>query len=70
MFCSSNSSHLWHCRIGHYPFDKMKLLDFMATGTVNHDICTICPKAKMTRCPFPSSHIKTWGVFYIIHIDI
>lgn len=63
---------LWHIRLGHSPFPNMKFVKPSLDGNgVQRDVfCTICPQARQTRLPFPSSTIKTTSPFKLIHVDV
>ncbi|XP_019224054.1 PREDICTED: uncharacterized protein LOC109205763 [Nicotiana attenuata] len=67
----NNSDVVWHYRLGHIPFSKMKFI-----SGVNCDLsskqsftCPICPLARQTRLPFPDSSIQSSHSFQLIHID-
>lgn len=68
--CSLVNAHLWHCRLGHLPFDRLKCIPGIDCSVSSHSICNICPQAKLHRNPFPTSHIKTSSPFQLIHVDI
>ena len=63
---------LWHFRLGHTPFSKLKALfpDIDTKGIKDSLICTICPASRQTRLPFHDSYIKTSLIFNPLHIDI
>lgn len=63
---------LWHRRLGHVPPMILKKL-----FTIKHDNCVnvvknchVCPLAKHTRLPFPSSNIKSTNYFELLHADV
>lgn len=63
---------LWHWRLGHpVPslFFRLKTLDSKISFN-NQCTCTICPLAKHSRLPFPSSIISTTTCFELIHMDV
>ena len=60
----------WHFRLGHLSFDKMKLVDLPCNRTRTDNICSICPKARLHRQPFPLSHSRATRIFELIHVDI
>lgn len=41
----------------------------VSSSSTCDDICYVCPQAKQTRSPFPSSEIKTSYCFEMLHID-
>lgn len=63
---------LWHLRLGHLPFSKMKLFfpDIDVNKVHESTICIICPVARQTRKAFPSSSFKTTKCFHLIHLDV
>lgn len=68
--CFLSTSQLWHCRLGHLPFDKMKCLDFIPCKHDNSTICDVCPKARLIRQPFPRSQTTTSAIFDMLQVDI
>lgn len=61
------SADIWHLRLGHIPFNKLKLAlppDHIQDLSKNV-VCKICPMAKQTRLSFPRSYIKTTGFFSV-----
>lgn len=69
---SIEEAKLWHLRLGHLPFNKLKLLfpEILDNKVDSNFICTVCPLAKQTRLPFNRSSIQTNDVFQLIHVDI
>ncbi|KAL8149308.1 hypothetical protein AgCh_006352 [Apium graveolens] len=63
---------LWHLRLGHLPFQKMKLVlpSCNVQLCMKENICQVCPAAKQTRLSFPHSCIKTKNIFELVHLDI
>ena len=53
-----HKAKLWHLRLGHIPFHKLKLL-FPVESLPSHYFCTLCLMAKQTRLSFTHSVIKT-----------
>lgn len=51
------------------PFDLMKNINLSTSQSHFDCICDIFPLARQTRLPFPSSHIKTKGIFELIRVD-
>lgn len=71
-FQSSTTNNLWHYRLGHVSFARLKMLaqKFPFITCSNNVACTICPQAKQTCLCFPSSSIKTSKPFQVIHCNI
>ena len=48
---SIEEARMWHLRLGHLPFNKLKLLfpEFINSKVNNRILCIICPLAKQTR---------------------
>ena len=71
--CNSvlSSSKPWHQRLGH-PSNKAFALfpSFSTNNSCDVNDCLVCPLAKQTRSPFPSSEISTKSPFEMIHVDI
>lgn len=68
--CGFALAQLWHCRLGHIPFDKLINIDVIGCKQIRSDVCKVCPTARQTRTPFPHSVIKTVCIFKMIHVDI
>ncbi|XP_021843590.1 uncharacterized protein [Spinacia oleracea] len=67
---SRNNAEVWHLRLGHMPFNKMKLIVSDLIEPSNNDsICQVCPAAKQSRVSIPISSIKTTERFQMIHLD-
>jgi len=77
-FLSTNFTHnrdtefLWHARLGHVPFVKMKTISTIPLNFSSKQpfTCTICPMARETRIPFPESTTTTSTTFELLHIDL
>ena len=72
----STDPDLWHKRLGH-PFlaclqHVSSLLHIPITKNLIpiHNNCSICPKAKQIRLPFPLSTIKSHSPFNLLHCNI
>lgn len=64
------SIELWHCRLGHVPFDQLHHLPFIKNDAKEkHKICHVCPRARQHMNSFPISSIKTSLCFELIHVD-
>lgn len=71
---TDNSHDLWHYRLGHPSPDRMHLISdahvLKQMNKTNILPCLVCPLAKQTRSPFPSSSHTTTSCFEIIHCDL
>ncbi|KAJ8767701.1 hypothetical protein K2173_020641 [Erythroxylum novogranatense] len=71
--CSEHSKHLallWHARLGHVSFKRLKHVDGVAHCDYTELMCPVCPVAKQTRLSFPTSTISSVQVFDLIHVDL
>ncbi|XP_049350380.1 uncharacterized protein LOC125815000 [Solanum verrucosum] len=72
----SNHTHddelLWHARLKHVPFVKMKNISTIPVhfSPKQPFTCNICPMARQTRMPFPESITTTTKVFELLHVDL
>jgi hypothetical protein len=69
---AKSTSQLWHRRLGHL---SNKVLSYLSNNvseicSSNSEQCLVCPLAKQTRIPFPTSHISSIAPFALIHVDI
>ncbi|XP_047256247.1 uncharacterized protein LOC124889004 [Capsicum annuum] len=60
---------LWHRRLRHAPMKVLKSIDDFQNVQFTDHICTVCPIAKQSRLPFPTSSIVSSCVFDLIHAD-
>lgn len=65
----NNIPELWHCRLGHVPFVKLKHINVLDSPIKPTHLCKICPQAKQHRNSFPTSISKVAEPFDLIHID-
>lgn len=67
-----DKAKLWHLRLGHLPFSQINhLLPDCHVKACSLDIvCQVCPAAKQSRKPFPTSSIKTTKPFELLHVDV
>ena len=65
---SISSLDLWHCRMGHFPINKIKLIPTIETKG-HFSICKLRPQAKMPHNSFPTSYIKSTTTFDLKHVD-
>ena len=63
-------SLLWHQRLGHASYRTIHHLPVCTHLPVQSHPCHVCPLAKKSRLPFPTSTIRTSKCFDILHIDI
>ncbi|XP_019255165.1 PREDICTED: uncharacterized protein LOC109233756 [Nicotiana attenuata] len=63
---------LWHKRLGHISTIVLRRLFPAKLASIADTInkCTVCPCAKQTRLPFPTSYTKSTGAFDLIHVDV
>jgi transposase InsO family protein len=69
---AKSTFQLWHRRLGHL---SNKVLSFLSNNvsdicSSDSEQCLVCPLAKQTRIPFPTSQISSTASFELIHIDI
>ncbi len=71
---TSDSFHVWHCRLGHPSKSRMISLSHVMPNAFqcnNTDIvCTVCPLAKQKRLPFSNNNNLYSFPFDLVHIDI
>jgi len=67
---SLSEEDTWHFRLGHLSFERMKRLCLPCNQKNHSTICSICPKAKLHRKPFPLSNSRASKIFELIHVDI
>nr|XP_016513327.1 PREDICTED: uncharacterized protein LOC107830311 [Nicotiana tabacum] len=67
----NNSDVVWHYRLGHITFSKMKFISGIISDLSSKQsfICPICPLARQTRLPFHDSSIQSTHFFQLVHID-
>ena len=66
--CSLHS--LWHKRLGHAPFTVLSRIQCLQNVPMKDHNCTVCPIAKQTRLPFPTSVSLSNACFDIVHVDV
>ena len=70
----STDPDLWHKRLRHPSLACLQLASSLLPINKNliriHNNCSICPKVKQTRLPFPLSTIKSHSPFNLLHCDI
>lgn len=67
-----NEYKLWHLRLGHASFSRLKYVDEVKPFLSQHNkqVCVICPLSKMTKLPFIASDSHASAPFNLIHTDI
>lgn len=55
----------------HVPFPQLKFIkDGMPRQELSYQfLCTVCPRARQSRLPFPNSEIKITRCFELLHVD-
>jgi len=72
----STKPDLWHKRLKHPSPASLQLVSSLLPIPISknlipiHNNCSISPKAKHTRLPFPLSAIKSHSPFNVLHCDI
>ncbi|XP_016445850.1 uncharacterized protein LOC107771034 [Nicotiana tabacum] len=68
--CSHPS--IWHQRLGHAPVAVLQKIPSLKTHLLNKDNlnCIVCPLARQTRFPFPTSTKKSVCSFDLVHMDV
>ncbi|XP_070031507.1 uncharacterized protein [Nicotiana tomentosiformis] len=58
---SMNSNKLWHLRLGHLPYHAMKNIKNISLSSTDKHLfpCDICPMARQSKLPFPTSSISS-----------
>jgi len=52
--CQFSPIGLWHCRLGHMPYDNMKYIEVLSSCIPKpQSICQICPQARQHMSSFP-----------------
>ncbi|CAN0875011.1 Retrovirus-related Pol polyprotein from transposon TNT 1-94 [Linum grandiflorum] len=71
---NSQSTYLWHCRLGHISLQRMKQLRLVGVSTSfsceSFDTCEACLMGKMTRSPFPGQGQRANDLLDLIHTDV
>ena len=64
--------HMWHSRLGHVPFAKMRSISSIPIRFAPKQsfTCTICPMVKQARLPFPISTTFSSKPFDHLHLDL
>ena len=67
---SNGDAILWHMRMGHPSYHRLKLVSGLCLPSNLDYICDACHQAKQSRLPFPISMNKSTRPFALIHVDI
>ena len=70
VFVNHPNAVLWHNRLGHLPFYKIKQLSMLNVAENFSFPYNVCPQAREHRLPFSHSQIHTSIAFELIDIDI
>ena len=67
-----SSANLWHHRLRHVPFSKLKLISGIQFNAdkVDNVVCVSCPLAKHTHLPYSRNEYSCKVPFGMIHMDI
>ncbi|XP_040937219.1 uncharacterized protein [Gossypium hirsutum] len=67
----ANSISLWHARLGHVPVNKLHRLSFFHNLPINKDFtCSVCPMARQSKLPLPTSVSRAATPFSLLHLDV
>ncbi|KAG8495219.1 hypothetical protein CXB51_012817 [Gossypium anomalum] len=70
---TTDSSLLWHSRLGHASIsrlNKMPLHPCNFSNSTSIQNCPVCPLAKQNRLPFPLSNTRAETTFSLLHLDL
>lgn len=67
-----DTEFLWHSKLGHVPFVKMKTISTIPLNFSSKQLFTfiIYPMARQTRMRFPKSTTTIGTIFELLHIDL
>jgi len=69
--CHFSPLELWHCRLGHMPFDRTKHIDAVPSCNLKpSSICQFYHKTRQHRSSFPTSTSCTPHIFEMIHVGL
>lgn len=66
----TNQCVLWHNRLGHAPFEKLKQIGCIDNTVDVQGVCLTCPMAKFCKLPFNVSKSCATSAFELIHLDV
>lgn len=70
-FHSNKVNLLWHYRLSHVPFAKMRGMSILVTFSPRQPFfCSICPMARKIRLSFPDKTTTTNTIFELVHVDL
>lgn len=69
---TANLDVLWHFRLGHVPFSKMRGIPTIPAtfSTKQPFICNICPMARQSILFFSQRTTETTATFEVLHVDL
>ena len=67
---TESDATLWHMRLGHTSFSRLKLISSIPFPSNFNHICDVCHRAKQTRLSFSNSNKKSVKPFALIHVDL
>ncbi|KAH0674692.1 hypothetical protein KY284_014877 [Solanum tuberosum] len=72
LYPRNNEDLLWHNRLGHVPFAKMRTKDSIPVNfkTKQPFLCPVCPMSRQTRLPFSKSTTQSTRLFELLHVDL
>ena len=67
-----NVDSLWHNRLGHVPFVKLRSISTLQANFSPKQpfSCNICPMARQSRLSFSHNKSQTKFIFELLHIDL
>ena len=69
--CQMSPLELWHCGMGHMPFNYMKYIDVLSSCISKpKSICQVCHQARQHRSPSSVSTSCTSHIFEMMHVDL
>lgn len=73
-FAASPQDHfsIWHLKFSHAPFEVLQRIQVLKPSihTDKSMFCPICPLARQTKFPFPSSNKRVILPFVLLHMDV
>lgn len=66
------SISIWHRRLGHMPIASIQRRGQFVHHKVDksNGLCPVCPLARQTKLPFPTSTTHSNAVFDLLHADV
>lgn len=68
----NNIDLLWHNRLGHVPFAKMRTLTSIPVTFLTKQpfVCSICPMSRQSRLSFSQRTTESSKIFDLLHVDL